>query len=259
MKKISFIESLAVFTVWLAIMLLPMVLIPHLVKLTLLESVMQGVSWPIVAAAGFLLVYSFIRSNHLTIGLTKPTLHRSWIIYFPIFVILFTLTGIMSGKPLNGVHAGWILLNSFFAGISEELMFRGFLLIGAVRRMKFIYAVILISVLFGVVHVANGFITGDFGLSALQALMASFSGLLFLAIRIKTKSIIPAILVHGAFDFVVFGNLLSTQGGGQLTLLQTITGLILALAPVVFGITAIIQLSQSQAQKEFIQTQPVEH
>jgi hypothetical protein len=58
--------------------------------------------------------------------------------------------------------------------------------------------------LFGSVHAVNGFLTGDFAASLLQALQATLTGVWLQSLRLRTKSIHPAMLVHGLWDCAIF-------------------------------------------------------
>jgi len=63
---------------------------------------------------------------------------------------------------------------------------------------------LLVSLAFGSVHVFNAIITGELAASGVQALTAFMSGVAYLAIRIRTRSIVPIMLIHGLWDFGVF-------------------------------------------------------
>lgn len=65
-------------------------------------------------------------------------------------------------------------------------------------------AIWLSSALFGLVHSLNVFVTGELRSGLLQAVAASLSGLLFCAIRVRTRSLLPGMLTHGLWDFAVF-------------------------------------------------------
>jgi membrane protease YdiL (CAAX protease family) len=95
-------------------------------------------------------------------------------------------------------------INTLLVGISEELAFRGILFSGARSALRPIGAITLTSIIFGAVHVLNGITTGDWGAAAVQAVAAAMSGLLFIAILIRTGSIIPAMIVHWLWDFGIF-------------------------------------------------------
>lgn len=65
-------------------------------------------------------------------------------------------------------------------------------------------AIIITTVLFGAVHVLNGFTTGEWGTAVLQAVAAGMSGLIFIAIVIRTGSLWPAIIYHFLWDCMLF-------------------------------------------------------
>ena len=84
------------------------------------------------------------------------------------------------------------------------MAFRG-ILFSALRTWTAIWpAIIVTTVLFGAVHVLNGFGTGDWGNAVIQACTAAMSGLIFMAILIRTGSIIPAMAVHAFWDYGLF-------------------------------------------------------
>ena len=93
-------------------------------------------------------------------------------------------------------------------------MFRGVLLRATLERMSIWAAIGLNMVLFGGVHAFNGFITGDFGAAAPQSLAAAMSGLVFIAIVLRTGSIWPAIVYHGLWDCALFLIGLAAKGSG---------------------------------------------
>jgi len=107
----------------------------------------------------------------------------------------------------------FVAINTLLVGISEELAFRGILFSGARSALRPIGAITLTSVIFGAVHVLNGITTGDWVAAAMQATAAAMSGLLFIAILIRTGSIIPAMIIHWLWDFGIF--VLGNHSGQQ--------------------------------------------
>lgn len=99
-----------------------------------------------------------------------------------------------------------ILINTAFVGLSEELAFRGVLWGAARKALPFWAGVLLVSAAFGSVHLLNAFITGQVGEAMLQAFNAFLSGLGYLAVRIRTRSIIPILIAHWLWDLVIFMN-----------------------------------------------------
>jgi len=116
-----------------------------------------------------------------------------------------------ASKYLVGLAFAGVLLISLFVGISEELMTRGVLFYGVLTRFGIRATIVIVTVLFGAIHLGNAFITGDAGGAALQSVAAAMSGLLFVALRMRTNSLIPGIVVHWLWDFAVF---MASTGAG---------------------------------------------
>jgi membrane protease YdiL (CAAX protease family) len=81
------------------------------------------------------------------------------------------------------------------AGISEELLFRGVLQPALGRWLPQSAALVLASLIFGVVHAA----------SRVYALFAALMGLYLGAVFLLRSSLIPPILAHGLYDFLALG------------------------------------------------------
>jgi membrane protease YdiL (CAAX protease family) len=75
--------------------------------------------------------------------------------------------------------------------LTEELLFRGFLLFGFARRYGRGFGLLLSSALFGVVH-----------LGAVPAVYASVAGLLLGWLALRTRSVWPGVALHAAFNAV---------------------------------------------------------
>lgn len=96
-----------------------------------------------------------------------------------------------------------ILVNVSIASLSEELMFRGVLLQGLRSRLSIWPAILISSAIFGAIHVLNFFGTGDFDLAVLQAAGATVLGVMLVAIRLRSGSLVPAVIVHALWNFCV--------------------------------------------------------
>ena len=93
-------------------------------------------------------------------------------------------------------------------GITEELLFRGFLF-RAMSRRNPRAAVILVSVLFGAGHLMN--LLNGSGMTPLENICQVFYavavGFLFVAVLIRSGSLIPCMIAHAAFNALsVFAN-----------------------------------------------------
>lgn len=170
----------------------------------LAELVSNGIAPGLVLAPIFLIAaMAWLRWDGL--GLSAPVSGRSlvvlWLPLLYIFGILFATTA--NGWPSSRIIS-FVAINCILVGISEELMFRGILFRGALEKMTVTKALILSTILFGLVHVFNVFITGLFLDSAIQAMAAFMSGIFYVAVRIRTRSLYPMIIVHALWDFSLF-------------------------------------------------------
>nr|WP_255534519.1 CPBP family intramembrane glutamic endopeptidase [Chryseolinea lacunae] len=222
---------------------------------TLLNTIDAALSWPILSACLVLLAFTVLTRHGRAAGLTTPFLHGAWLLIYPAVVITTVLIHVAFGGGFNNAdNFKWILVNTALVGFSEEMMFRGYVFGAHVGRIRFLWVVVLVSVFFGGVHVLNTLVTGQLRSSVAQAVMAAFSGLLFLAIRVKTRSLVPAMVVHGLFDFSVMMNL-SVPGNAR-DPWNAAVGVLLALSPLIFGITGIVVLSNKETVNRFLQSLP---
>jgi uncharacterized protein len=168
------------------------------------EAVSRGPGWAFVAAVAFLLtVVAWQRWRD--IGLRDlPSARSLSLTWLPMVYILGGLAlSIRLGLPPATVVL-WVLVNTFLVGLSEELMFRGVLLQALRHTVSIWPAVVLTTLAFGAVHSLNVFITGDLRGAVIQSTAAALSGLFFIALRLRTGSLWPSILIHGLWDCAAF-------------------------------------------------------
>jgi len=158
----------------------------------------------IVAPLFLLAVIAYFKWDKRELGLKAG---QNWhLLWLPaLFVLVFLGVGVAFGLPPTQMIV-FALVNSLLVGVSEELMFRGIIFRGALAQPQFKVwpAIWFTAILFGAVHALNGFMTGDFLAGLSQALTAMMSGLWLHAIRLRTKSLYPAMLIHGLWDFSLF-------------------------------------------------------
>jgi membrane protease YdiL (CAAX protease family) len=161
--------------------------------------------WSILAAGLFLVILVAI-CHWRGVALLAPISPRGLLIlWLPAVYLLFFLgldvaLSLSLGRPRATV-VGFLLLNSALAAFSEELMFRGVLFSALVTRLRPFAAILITTLLFGLVHLLNAGVVGNIEVAAAQAVAAAMSGLLFIAIRVRTGSIIPAMVYHALWDF----------------------------------------------------------
>jgi membrane protease YdiL (CAAX protease family) len=200
--------ALLVFLVWLGIMFWG-AWNPH-DPTRVVDTITGGISHQILSAGIFLLVV-VIALRWWDVGFDAP---RPWsslrVVAFPAaYLALFTAGTLLVGWPAPSV-VFFLALNCLLVGFSEELMFRGVLFRAFRSGMSLWPSIWLTSVMFGSVHVLNAFGTGDIFGAVIQACTAFMAGTFFLAMVLRTGSILPSMLIHAAWDF-----LLTTMAAGS--------------------------------------------
>lgn len=199
--------SLVIFVLWVATTILPGKLISsgsaELGPKQLVDTAADGVAWSILAAS-ILLIAAIWWFGWRDLRFNAPRKGTLKILWLPCLVLLVPLALVfLLGVPPIALVA-LILFNSLLVGFSEETMFRG-VLFRALRGPLSIWpAIIITSIAFGSVHILNGFTTGDFSAASIQAVSAACSGLLFIALLIRTGSIWVPIIYHALWDALLF-------------------------------------------------------
>jgi hypothetical protein len=105
---------------------------------------------------------------------------------------LVTLVVEQLGPLLAGRSAAELALLAMVAGVSEEVLFRGVVQIGLTRALPEVWALVVASTMFGLVHFA----------SRAYALLAGVMGLYLGALFLIQGSLLAPIVAHGLYDFV---------------------------------------------------------
>ena len=153
-----------------------------------------------------------IKSFSNTIGLTSKNLVRNIILGIGCFIIFFTSTYITAnifgtfifdldvifGAPsLSPLRIGWLFfIIMLIPGIWEEISFRGVITTLYLRKYSELTSLILVSVIFGLFHLLNLLSLQPLIPTIIQVMYAAILGILFGYLFIKTKSLIPSIILH---------------------------------------------------------------
>lgn len=162
-----------------------------------------GIVWGVVAAAAFLIVA--IRLTGWTdLGFRRPVvrwLPLFWLptLYLPGFLALALAKGLPEPRVI-----GLIAVNCLVVGFSEEVMCRGLIFTALRTRLRIWPSVWLTTILFGAMHVLNMALTGQAMAAVAQAVAASLTGLVLMAILLRTGSLWAAILYHGIWNLTAF-------------------------------------------------------
>ena len=97
----------------------------------------------------------------------------------------------------------FIIATNIFVGVSEELMYRGIVLVGLMKEYGDLKAVIISAVLFSLLHSVNtlgGFDT----ISVLLQLLTTFVyGIFAACMYLQIKSVLPLMLTHALWDTLI--------------------------------------------------------
>ncbi len=132
------------------------------------------------------------------------------IVSVPIFIasIISVINSIKVGSTLSAATIINLLILYFAVGCSEEFLFRGWLQNSLLEKFnknkkQVLLSIIVTSIIFGLVHMAN---VGD-GQSLhdtiLQVISAASGGFFYGAVYYKTKNIWSVVFLHGFWDFSI--------------------------------------------------------
>jgi len=228
----------------------------HTGEAPLLQAVTRGLGWPFLLASLFLLAL-VVWQQWRDVGLNRLPSGRSlWLTWLPMLYIVAGLgLSVVFGLPPAGVLL-WILFNTFLVGLSEELMFRGVLLQAFRRTVSIWPAVALTTLAFGAIHILNVFMTGELLPALIQSMAAALSGLLFIALRLRTGSLWPPIVVHGLWDFTTFTVSATrsvdsqTVGSGGPVTPMAFMPMLLVLPNALYGLWLMRRIGQSHARAD---------
>jgi membrane protease YdiL (CAAX protease family) len=172
-----------------------------------------------------------------------------WALAIPALLATTVVLGI-AFAPWGDWSVGVVLLllvGTLLVGVGEELIFRGFLLVGARQRFSEVGAFLLTCVLFGVIHGANALNGQAAGDTIKQVLSATVTGAAFYFTRRLSGVLVAAMLLHGLMDFSIL-----VQGGprgdNDVTA-AAVTGLPASVAALVTIVAAIVVFRRARAAK----------
>lgn len=208
--------SLIVLVIWVVIVLAGELMQVGGQPTALEELVRTQIIFGVVVAALFLVgVITYLKWWPQVVGKGPGQVSNLRLLWLPALALLILLLIVLLiGLPPAQVLV-IVIINTLLVGISEEFMFRGVLFHGASSSFSVWRTVWITTILFGLVHALNGFITGNFIAGVVQSLMAGMFGVWIVALRIRLKTIIPLIIIHWLWDCLLF---LSSFLGGLVAL-----------------------------------------
>ena len=153
-------------------------------------------------------------------GFTRPSRWRNMrLLAFPLLVCALTLSGGVFTSGLAALASAFLVV--LIATLGEEIIFRG-LLWRALIRYGPLLAVTLTSLLAGLLVLGRTATDGPWPEAVRLAALTFCGGFTYGALRWRTTSLWPVILVHTVFAFVVSVSTLGTFRFRLVILLSTI-------------------------------------
>ena len=247
-------RTLATFVLWIAAMSVTGVLLRYEAPaspIQIVELLAEGVAWNVIAGLAALALATWVFALE-GLGFVAPD-WRAFArhLWFPILALLpFLAIALAVGLPPTRVML-ILALNTALVALSEEWMFRGILFSALRSRLRLWPAVLLTSALFGAVHVLNAFALGDLALASAQAVAAAMTGLLLVALVIRTGSIWPAVVYHMIWNFsillVAFEASKYLQPEGPLPLASYLMPMLIVLPNFVYALLLLRKLPNTLA------------
>ncbi|MCP8970324.1 CPBP family intramembrane glutamic endopeptidase [Ectobacillus ponti] len=161
-------------------------------------------SWLLPAGfAGVLLFLVYGMGIDNESGFVKTASTREWIIWAPALMLPAFILWSQGIQAMGGMHAGMLAIAALGIAMNEEILFRGLFMRGFMRYGSF-PAIFVPAVLFGFIHAGNLLAGGDAVFTILQVIWATAGGIAFAAIRLRTKSLYPCIVIHFIVDFAEY-------------------------------------------------------
>lgn len=181
------------------------------------DTLTSGIVWQVLVSLVLLAIVSFLAWRDLTkltgkidrIGL-RPL--YAILVYPIVGVAAFTFL-LLEGTPERSAMEILltVLLLNFFVGLSEELLFRGFLFGGLRQRFRLITAIMLSSVAFGMLHLINAGAGQSLPETLFQIINAAALGTLFCGLVLQANSLWPAIILHMVWNTYAMMGIATTE------------------------------------------------
>lgn len=186
------------FVCWAALVILLQVVQSGGKAINILELFSSKPIWGVIAGATFISAVIAFMGWRRACGVRWPVTLKPLTLAFWVMMAFLGITLARGLPPL--AQTVTVLFNTACVAVSEELMFRGVVLSAALRHHTVRRGVLITALVFGLIHVANVFATGQLLTAVLQAALAMIFGIWIGAVRVKTESVLPCIALHWAWD-----------------------------------------------------------
>jgi membrane protease YdiL (CAAX protease family) len=139
--------------------------------------------------------------------LTDETPLRAWWVFLLIGLVAFAGAGRFAADGLSAAPSGWwvgFTVTMLLVGLTEEITFRGILLVGGRQLLGTeTRALLFSSALFGLFHLPNALIGQSLGASVVQVFATAIIGSVLYLVRRSSRSLLVAALFHAAYDWAL--------------------------------------------------------
>lgn len=164
----------------------------------------------IVVSIIFLVIYIRYMRGRLQNLISTKNFKLALILVIPSLVIII---GNLLSNYIDGhfVFNYLVVISGLAPGITEEVVFRGFIVSNLMRIRKnknlSIYLIVVLSAVpFGLLHLANIVMGADIHYSIVQSFFAICIGILFVAVYLRTGNLIVPIIAHAITDMAGLAN-----------------------------------------------------
>lgn len=145
------------------------------------------------------------------IGLRMPQKPVNWSCLLPVLVLLATVFvswlamrfSLPADSRMDNTLSRDVFFTTLLVGLNEEWIFRGLLMAAFCRRFGLRNGVLLALLCFGLAHAGNALNSENPGLQLLQVVSTALTGSLLALAALAARSLLPAMLVHALYDFMV--------------------------------------------------------
>jgi membrane protease YdiL (CAAX protease family) len=135
-------------------------------------------------------------------GFTPPSAWRE--LHWLGIPFVLALLPLAAGVAPHDAAAYSVFIPGFLlTGFAEETMFRG-VLVKVLEQRSAMAVAAIVAVLFGLVHLDNIIIRGQVGIILAQAVGAMAFGFGFVALRLRTRAVVPLIGLHALHDVLLW-------------------------------------------------------
>lgn len=195
-KNNKFIKEIQYSIVWIIIyfilVILANILSDRIIKISNSINALVEIIFPIIVIT--LLKRKKLLSYYGINSLKK--LEFKNLLYF-IPMIIISLVNLGFGIYINYSWLQILLISIAMLGVgfSEEILFRGFLMKAIMNKNPKV-AILLPSIIFGIIHITNLFSGSNIVMTTLQVIYATFFALMCSMFFYKTNNIIPCMICH---------------------------------------------------------------